>query len=422
VTRAAWAATILAATIASGAHYGCSDRDHTNLFDPENPGTLGTPSVLRVLGGDRSATLFWDVGPIRDLRAVRAVRVARDGGVGGSSGSDSDSVLVLPTDRVGEFRDAPLINEIAYVYRLEILDPRGRWLSSQADTTEPSATTVWASGGGGCGLASLTADGRDVISRGFVDGELLDVALDVGGAVWAADYFFGEILRVGGDGSLLDRIEQPAVNALAVDASSGRLWAASFPFEAIVLYDAQGRVAWADSTIGLVEAIAPSVGRPGVWTCARDGSVCRVESGAVAQRFEGFAWPVAIAPGGVDQPVWIAERGAVTPAGVARLDPATGAVVRFTNGLVAPRDVVLDGQGGVWVADPGREGIVRLDAAGAAVEFLPLGPVDSVTHDPLRGDLWVASTSEGWIRRVRLEAQSPPRLQVGGRPGRVVIG
>lgn len=421
IARANWAATLLLVTIASGAHFGCSDRDHTNLFDPENPETSGTPSVLRVSGGDQSAMLSWDVGPIRDLRGVRAVRsvVDHDGdGVGG----DSVSVLALPTDRMGEVRDAPLINETAYAYRLEILDPQGRWLSSQPDTTEPSATKVWASGGGGCGLVSVTADGRDVITRGFVDGELLDVVLDSGGVVWAADYFFGEILRVGGDGSLLDRIEQPAVNALALDAVSGRLWAASFPFEVIVLYDTQGRVAWADSSVGLVEDIAPAIERPGVWTCARDGAVCRVEPGIVAQRFEGFGWPVAMAPGGVGQPVWIAERGGVTPPGVARLDPATGAVVRFTDGLIAPRDVVLDGQGGVWVADPGREGIVRLDAAGAVVEYLPLGPVDSVTLDPIRGDLWVASTSEGWIRRVRLDGESPPRLRVGGRPSRVVIG
>ncbi|MBK8231312.1 MAG: hypothetical protein IT349_03255 [Candidatus Eisenbacteria bacterium] len=396
---------LVAALLAGGLLSGCETRDPKNPLDPNNPDTGGTPALLNAIAEDAAVELRWDLGPLQDVSGVRVIR--------GSSAAGEHTLLEESGRGSGAFRDAKLINLLEYHYRLEIRDPRGRWMATLPDSARPGPAEPWVIDLVNGGLLGLSPDGRDRRTRLLGSRQLLDLAVVSDGSLWVADYFRGELLHLRPSGEGIEVIEQPAVNAVVLEEEW--LWTGSFLGGQVSRLRADGSVAFIDSSAGRVEDLFRPAGETGVWVAARDSLVSRIGFDSVRFRLRSFVWPVALAADSLGV-LYVADRGAAEVYRVAR---DGSSVTPLALGFVQPVDLAADGAGGVWVADPGRGELIHIDAAGLEERAIALGPVDSVTRDPALRELWVTAGNAGMIYRLDDRGEVRVRNRTGGRPVRV---
>ncbi len=404
--RSRLARALLAAVLLPAALFaGCSDRPRTNPFDPANPETHGTPGFLAATAGDRQVRLEWDLsgfGSIENVRLLRSDSLREEQAGGGA----------------GTFLDTSVANGSTYTYRLEVRS-RGTVVTTAPALATPGASLPWIGASMG-GMLRAAPDGRTVLFRVDSDREILDLVAAPDSTVWAADYMNGAVVHYDARGNVLSEWDEYGAAAIALDQVTGEIWVGAFNQRALVLRGVDGQRAWADTSAGLVEALvaAPS---GGVWFGARGGGIGRVTSRTVVYRERGFRWPVALASNR-DGSVWVADRGTGR---VSRVQPDGLGIETSPVAFVSPMGGAGDGDGGFWVADPGRGGVSRIDARLAEILFLPLGPAESVTWDPVERRLWVVFPSLGTVSVVRVPAGDNPAWEVmaslptGGRPVRV---
>ena len=386
---------------------GCETRDRSNPFDPENPETEGQPRVLNAIAGDESVVLRWDLKGLDDplgLRLLREVAGVRS--------------LLLEEDEVmsGEFLDSSLPNDVEVRYHLEVQSPDGTWLSTVPDTATPGATRAWVGDAIGGGLTRLAPDGRDVL-REVSFGDFLDMEVELDGTVWAPNWSQGEILELDREGEILQRFEHRGGNTIAIDRVTGQIWIGSFGAGALSRYDREGKQLWHFGKAGPVEDVAPARGKEGgIWAAIRFSGILRIFNDGIQDRWDQFNWPVSISEdeGGH---LWVVDRATQKISKI--LVSTTGEVLESPAVFADPVDGTPDGEGGYWVADPGRRGLVHLDAEAREVEFLAVGKVTGVTFDPRSERLWIVLREEGRVATLNLAGEELSSVTVGGSPVRV---
>lgn len=386
----------------------CQERDHDNPFDPENPDTAGQPELIDALAGNQEAELVWDLSGIRDPRQLRIVR---------SGAGDEDQVVFLQDFAgAGRHLDRAVQNGVTYTYRLEVESPGGTWLPSAPDHATPGAAQPWVGDAVGGGAVRLSPDGRDVLFRVAGGGDVLDLDIESSGSVWMADYGFGTVLHVSAEGAIITDWTLLGANTLAVDRATGQIWVGSFEQQILNLYQRNGSLAHRFLDIGRIEDVEPEItAGGGVWAASRFSGVRRFAGGQELQHWSEFAWPVALSRD-ENGYVWVIDREMDR---VSRIFVSTGVVEPSPAAFVDPRDGSLDDEGGFWIADPGRGGVVHLGSSGAEVDFLGIGPADAVTWDPVGLRLWVVFRSERRISAYDASGNELTRLIVGGTPVKV---
>jgi sugar lactone lactonase YvrE len=388
---------------------GCETRSRTNPFDPRNPDTGGTPPLLHALADSGSVDLSWELGAFRDVRGVRVLR-RPEGGAEAVAFSFSE---IGP----GAVVDRGLANGNTWSYRLEVDAPSGL-LSSAVVVATPGGSAPWMGDAAGGGVVRLTPDGRGVRFRVEPGRVVVDLAMEGDGSFWAADYENGAVVASDREGRRRAVFGLSGVSTLAVDAADGRLWVGSFDERVVFYKERDGRTIWADSSAGMVERVRAAPGG-GAWVASRDHAVSFLREGAVLFRARDLVRPAGLAVDASGR-AWVTDRGDGT---VYRYAP--GGLLREKSGASfnSPRDADSDGSGGVWIADPGRGGVVHLDSSLRETAFVACSDAQAVAWDAPNRRLWVCRPSIG---RVDVFAVAPDEmaeetrlltsLAVGGRP------
>lgn len=398
LARAAVRAAAVAALAAGLALAACSDRDHTNPFDPANPKTGGRPANMRAVAGDGYVTLGWDDMGIEDLAGFEVLRR--------TEGGDFASLTPAGLARgAREYTDRAVEAHTEYGYVLAVsVNGQDEPLLGAEEPASPGPAYPW--------VADLTSgrawlvspDARDLVRSVFVSAQISDMAVvRETGDVWAADYAGNVLVHLGPSGERKEQplVAPPGVAAVAVSADGSLVFAGSFDTGAVRGYGPGHAQAWEDdSTFTGIEDLAWSESDGSLWVADSGGRVARLDgaTGRLLSLRTGFDRPFALAvfPGGA----WLVEAG--TSDAVHKLDATGDTVLAVWRGLVAPADVVDDPEGGCWVADLSGGRVVRLDedltSIVASVEGL--SSPRAVRLDPVTRDVWVAEQGSGRIARI----------------------
>jgi DNA-binding beta-propeller fold protein YncE len=236
------------------------------------------------------------------------------------------------------------------------------------------------------------------------------VAVDSEHTVYVVDQLNGRVQKFASDGTSLgawgstgagsDQLRTP----FGVAVAAGRVYVADFGNDRVQVYGTDG------SVIGAVGAKGSADGqfqRPAGVAVDRDGNLYvtdhfndRVQRFSSEGRFQGLLGMVAAALG-----------GSPTPGATATV------AATATPGLVAdsqlrrPEGIAVDRDGNLWVADYGRDRVVKLSPDGRSLlavgsrgsglgEFV--GP-KGVAVDPGSGRIYVADTGNGRVQRLAVD-------------------
>jgi streptogramin lyase len=387
---------------------GCETRDRDNPFDPMNPDTGGVPPAIEALAGDGRIELSWDLSGFEDIGTVALER---------ADAAEPPRVLSPAVGLTEAYVDETVDNGTTYAYRLVVSTQEGDRLESTSELATPGASIVWFGDAAGLGIGRLAPDGRDPLFRVGTGRAFLDLSIDLRGGVWAADYFNSQIVQLDPEGELVRILPRAGANVVAYDPASAQVWVGSYFERSLSRYAAtDGGLNLELEDIGFPEdlEVEPFPGA-GLWVATQDMGVLRVDNNRVERSWPDFVRPVALSrdPAGW---VWIVDRGAGS---VSRLLISTGEVFVADAALVDPRDCTLDGAGGVYVADPGRGGVVHVDRDGIESAFWDLPAASGVTRNPRSGLLWVVFRDSGEIGVYDSAGNELSRLGVSGSPVKV---
>jgi hypothetical protein len=122
-----------------------------------------------------------------------------------------------------------------------------------------------------------------------------------------------------------------------------------------------------------------------VWLCSQGGGLRLYRDDVVKISFPDLEWPVALARSEQNR-FLVLDRAAGT---IIRFEPYGILEARSEPILIDPLALCKDQGWGVWVADPGRGGLVHLDRRLEEIEFLP--------HDGALGVAWEERNERLWV-------------------------
>ena len=400
-------AVIVGVALALGAG-GCAERDRDNPFDPHNSQTGGEPSAVDAIAGNGEVSLSWDLSGFDGIENLALER---------TRGDDAPEVIDASLPAAGTRTDTAVRNKTTYVYRILVDTQTGQRLETEPEFATPGASVVWYGDASGRGLGRMAPDGRDRLFMLGGGRTILDAAVDLSGAIWCADYWSGQIVQYTQDGDPVRALDRTGVNVVAYAVESAQMWAGSYYERSVSRYSVtDGRLTLDLQDVGLTEdiEIEPFPGS-GAWVATRDEGLVRIELDEVSRRWTEFEWPVALARDGSGF-LWIVDRSVPS---LSRLEVQSGELFVTDAVLSDPRDCSIDGEGGLYVADPGRGGLVHVDETGAEVEFLALSGASGVTRDPTTEQLWVTFREAGDIGVFLTDGTVLGRTHVGGTPVKV---
>lgn len=396
---ARWGAALRVAAVlaAAGAIAGCSERDHANPFDPENPATGGQPANLRAVAGDRFVSLSWEDLGIADIVKFEILRREGDGEFVSLTPSLLPPGTRQHTDRTVQSR-APY----GYVLASYVRGQAAPLLGAE-EPASPGPAVPWVAGIV-TGRAWLVApDARDLVRSAFVSARISDLAIvRETGHVWAADYAGSRLVRLDESAQPQETIvTPPGVAAVAANDDGALVFAGSFDSGVVTGYGAGHAQVWADdSTFTGVEDLAWNEADGSLWVADTGGRLARLD-GLTGRRLSlrtGFDRPFALAVTAAG--AWLVDAGSGDA--VYKISASGDTVLAVWQGLGGPADVAADPQGGCWVVDLTAGQVVRLDddLTGVSVTVGGLSAPRSVRVDPLTREVWVAESGSGRIARI----------------------
>jgi sugar lactone lactonase YvrE len=387
----------------------CSDREHLNPLDPENPDTGGVPWRFGAVAADRSVDLRWDAQDFADLGGFRIARAA-------GGGADSTVATVLPHSAA--YRDTTVVNGVDYDYRLLPFLADGRTIAADGPVrATPGPAAVWVADAGGNEVARIAPDGRAVAFR--VRSFRAPNAVAVSprdGLVWVADSFGGRVVALAPDGSLVRAIASFVVpKAVSVSPADGSVWVADERAGTVTHLAAGG--ARLLTVGGLVEP-ADVAANPGDGSCwAADAAGAEVwliaADGTIRAQVGGFGEPTQLAAVHADGSVWVADDDGDR---VLRLAP-DGAVLQIVSPVPRPFGLAVNQENeDLWIGSFAAGTIERYTTRAGRIDLIvrasgferPLG----IAVDPIDSGLWVVDSGPGAI--VKLDAGGAERGRVGG--------
>ena len=374
---------------------GCSQREHSNPFDPANPDTRGRPPGFEALAGSSTVDLRWRLpGAESDVAFQVWRRVAGE--------ADYRPVSVVLPGTVTSYSDFGLVEGVRVDYRLYYVFSGSPGGIPAEDYATPSPRRPYVTELDRPSVDRLTADGRHV----------RDAATDVFGptflafdrsraTLWASDTFDGSVRAYSTTLALRGSIvglTEPA--SLALDSLRGDLWVCDQARSAVYHYDTDGapRDPVEIDNLELPSGIALDAADGSIWVCERTGNRVR--------RFLRSGTPSGVVA--VDAPSRIAVDSTTRDAWVTSFDARRLVHVLYSGAvddtlpLQGPIGVAVDWRRGrIWVADARAGEVVALRRSGL-IEFKVggLSSVGEVAVDLASGECWAAARGINAVVRI----------------------
>ena len=397
---------ILIATILSGLIFSCSNREHLNPLDPNNPETEGRLKEVRVTSNKHVVTLRWDAIDHSDITGYSIWRRLE-------GERDWTLIRVVSPDSIS-YSDRGLAYYRRVAYRLSVAAEGYESPLSDSVSITPGPNYYWVADYYSGKTSRLTYDGlhTDVTT----DAAGYPVAIDAdstAGVVWIIDAL-GYLVKVTVTGIPLlwiDGLSAPA--DIILDAIQHTVWISDRSRTSVVRIDTSGIImGWTDGFSEISE-ICTAGGDGGIWLAdAVEGDVWRMspEGNRMFSLGDSIGNPSAISYAFRPGVLWIANGVFL----LVRWDDGRFESV-FEAELAIQALSVQEGTGDCWIVigDAGTQSVMKISLEGDVLARLDgFSFIRSLAANPFDGGCLVADA--GNQRTVRLSEEG---LILGVREG-----
>ncbi len=396
----------------------CSDREHLNPLDPENPETAGVPWRFTAVAENHAVNLRWDVQDFPDLGSFHLIR--------STAGRDSMVFTVGPL--TGSYRDGDLDNGSEYTYLLvpHLVDGRELMSDGPAVAT-PGPQQVWVADTGGFEVVRVAPDGRAVAFRrgGFRSPNSVAVS-PRDGLVWIADSFNRRIVALDSAGATVREVGGFVVpKAVSVSPADGTIWVADERDSSVTHLSPGGDVLGRFSGLAEPTDVAANPSDGTAWAAdGTRGEVLRVAAdGTLLLRVGGFGQPLQLAAVHADTSCWIADYDLDR---VLRLHP-DGRISQAISPVPRPFGIAVhQSTEDLWVGSFAGGTIERYTTHGGRIDLIvrvsgfshPLG----LAVDPVDAGIWVVESETGAIAKLTTGGHEVGRARGFSLPFDVDVG
>ncbi len=394
---------------------GCDDRERTNPLDPGNPDTSGRPDVLRARADDAAVDVSWAALPTEGLTRFELWRAV----------DEADFALLSELETsVTAARDTDLVNGLTVRYELRLRLDGGDVIALPEKPATPGPAVPWVLENAPFGLVRTTPDGRALRFRTGAPSPYFDVEVTHGDAVWVADFYGDEILRLDRDGEIMERRRVDLPYRIA-PTSNDVVWVGSwYPGRTpdLIATDAGGIELTLEASPEVRDLVADPVrDRVLVALGVNHGvGVADVDADSVTVLDASFSG------------MMLARVGETLIVGdsvdheLIAVDLATSTITARRSVIDGPLAMCADGDG-AWVVE-GRETIRRRATDLSITDTVSgVGAATSIAVDRSTGALFVAVPEAGRLYRLdpasgdqrKVSLAEPFRVVVGGSPARV---
>ncbi|RKY53556.1 MAG: hypothetical protein DRP89_06025 [Candidatus Neomarinimicrobiota bacterium] len=211
----------------------CSDREHANPFDPENPDTKGAPTGVSVISNRDSVFLRWNPMEVNDLLYYLVYRMTGEGDL-----ATYDTVNV--SERT--FLDTTVVFDTKYSYAVQANTVFNKGTLSDTVSIIPGPYNFWIADFYNYSVKRITYDGVHVIKSDYFTSPIAIEADPQRNQFLIADYWnkciyiidknFLELLTI-------DLEDRPV--DIAVNSSKGEFYVLFLEHNQLVTYSISGR-------------------------------------------------------------------------------------------------------------------------------------------------------------------------------------
>jgi DNA-binding beta-propeller fold protein YncE len=407
---------VVALLAVAAALAGCSSRDHTNPFDPENDDTNGRPRLVSAAARDGAVDVHWQLPDFEDIDQVDLVRI-----------DDAEQEVVLDVDVLAAdsvYTDSTVVNDRTYRYVLQFrFDGESTPQRSAESAATPGRLVIWVLDQTRGGPLRVSPDAR-VVSARPGQGRPTDMAFDPAtGRVASVDFQARRVEtfdRDGIAGPFLAVVGNP--QSVAIDEPTGAVWIGTANPSAIERRTPDLATSTAaDTGFGDPEDMAADPTTGGLWVADSDGGRLfhRRPDGRLAV-IAGFSAPFSVALDAMSGDAFLIDRARRT---LLRVSAAVDTVIWSRPGFAGLYQALADpATGGVWVSD-NLAGTVTLVTAGGELSTVLEGfrAPTGLAHDPGGADLWITDAGTDELLRVSRSGEIHQRLAGFDGPFAVLV-
>jgi len=210
----------------------CSDREHANPFDPENPNTRGAPTGVSVISNRDSVILSWNPMDVNDLLYYLVYRMAGEGNL-----ATYDTVNV--SERT--FLDTKVVYDTKYSYAVQANTIFNEGILSDTVSIIPGPYNFWIADFYGFSVKRVTYDGAHILESDYFTSPIAIEADPKRNQFLIADYWNKCINIINKNftiSSIIDLEDRPI--DIAMNSSEGKFYILFLEQNKLVTYSISG--------------------------------------------------------------------------------------------------------------------------------------------------------------------------------------
>ena len=212
----------------------CSDREHANPFDPENPNTKGAPTGVSVISNRDSVILSWNPMDVNDLLYYLVYRMAGEGDL-----ATYDTVNV--SERT--FLDTKVVYDTKYSYAVQANTIFNEGILSNTVSIIPGPYNFWIADFYGFSVKRVTYDGAHILESDYFTSPIAIEADPKRNQFLIADYWNKCIYIIDKDFlecSIIDLEDRPI--DIAMNSSEGKFYILFLEQNQLATYSISGEI------------------------------------------------------------------------------------------------------------------------------------------------------------------------------------
>ena len=212
----------------------CSDREHANPFDPENPNTKGAPTGVSVISNRDSVILSWNPMDVDDLLYYLVYRMAGEGDL-----ATYDTVNV--SERT--FLDTKVVYDTKYSYAVQANTIFNEGILSDTVSIIPGPYNFWIADFYGFSVKRVTYDGAHILESDYFTSPIAIETDPKRNQFLIADYWNKCIYIIDKDFlecSIIDLEDRPV--DIAMNSSEGKFYILFLEQNQLATYSISGEI------------------------------------------------------------------------------------------------------------------------------------------------------------------------------------